>query len=138
LRYRKNRRQNSLPVNQLWNTDDFSLGAAVLLVCECFVNRERMDQERPSPSASEVASVVPRWRSGSDIHQSTHDGALVFFAPLRLCVSFLSQSPLPEFAGTPDPRNPRNLLIVFSLARRYTGIPYPISRNRNPPCVNFS
>jgi hypothetical protein len=35
-----------------------------------------MDQERPSPSASEVATVVPRWRSGSDIHQSTCDGAL--------------------------------------------------------------
>jgi hypothetical protein len=29
-----------------------------------------MDQERPSLSASEVATVFPRWRSGSDIHQS--------------------------------------------------------------------
>jgi hypothetical protein len=39
-----------------------------------------MDQERPSPSASEVATVVPRWRSGSDIHQSTRDGALDAYA----------------------------------------------------------
>jgi uncharacterized Zn finger protein (UPF0148 family) len=48
-----------------------------------------MDQERPSLSASEVATVFPRWRSGSDIHQSTRGLLSLGSRPTVRLVGFL-------------------------------------------------